>query len=165
MEKDAFIGIGSNLGDKLQNCLKAVSLVDSVPGCRVRAQSDFFRTAPVGGDDPEWYVNGVIDVITDGSAHTLLQILLAIEAQMGRVRRKKWDSRVIDLDILLYAQDVIQERTLKIPHPLMHMRRFVLVPMVQLAPGLVHPVLGKTMSQLLDQCPREGQDVIPVGEA
>jgi 2-amino-4-hydroxy-6-hydroxymethyldihydropteridine diphosphokinase len=165
MEKDAFIGIGSNLGDKLENCLKAISFVDHVPGCRVRARSDFFRTAPVGVDNPEWYVNGVIDVITDRSAHALLEALLAIEAQMGRVRRKKWDSRIIDLDILLYGQDVIQETTLEIPHPLMHVRRFVLVPMTQLAPGLVHPVLGKTMSQLLDQCPREGQDVVPMGDA
>ena len=79
---------------------------------------------------------------------------------MGRVRRSKWGPRTIDLDILLFGRDIVNEEDLAIPHPLMHQRRFVLVPMVQLAPDLVHPVLGKTMSQLLETFSAKGQSVI-----
>ena len=116
--KSAYIGIGSNLGDKLENCRKAIQLVGKISGCRLMARSDFFRTAPVGVEGHDWYVNGVISLEAEIPAYQLLKSLLAIEADLGRERKKKWDPRTIDLDILLFGQDVIDEKDLTVPHPL-----------------------------------------------
>ncbi len=164
MSKTAYIGIGSNLGDKLANCLKAIDMVDNIQDCRITAQSDFFRTDPIGVKGHDWYVNGAISLETDLSAHELLNNLLAIEANLGRKRNKKWEPRIIDLDILLFGQDVTDEKDLTIPHPLMHLRKFVLMPMVQLVPNLIHPVLGNTMEGLLNNPAVEGQTAIPLEE-
>ncbi|MCD4715543.1 MAG: 2-amino-4-hydroxy-6-hydroxymethyldihydropteridine diphosphokinase [Desulfobacterales bacterium] len=161
----AYIGIGSNLGDKLNNCRKSIEMTGRIPDTSVTAQSVFYRTEPVGVEGQDWYVNGVISLSTGLSAQDLLKNLLDIEQIMGRERKKKWDSRTIDLDILLYGQEVIEEEDLTVPHPLMHLRRFVLEPMVQLAPDLIHPVLGKSMAGLLEDFREQGQDVIPLGEA
>ena len=162
MTATAYIGIGSNLGDKLSNCLKAIEAVDRVPDCSVVGQSGFYRTEPVGVERQDWYVNGVLFLSTDISPQDLLTSILAVEKEMGRKRNKKWASRIIDLDLLLFGQDVIKKDDLAIPHPLMHRRRFVLMPMVQLAPDLIHPVLGKSMADLLDDISDEGQTVIPL---
>lgn len=164
MSKTVYIGVGSNLGDKLGNCLKAIERVDNISGCRLTGQSDFFRTEPVGVEGHDWYVNGVISIQADIPAHQVLNSLLAIEAGLGRERKKKWDPRTIDLDVLLFGQDIIDENDLTIPHPLMQSRKFVLVPMVQLSPDLVHPTLGKTMSDLLENLREEDQVVSPLGE-
>ena len=161
----AYIGVGSNLSDKLDNCRKAIELIDNIEDCTVMKQSGFYRTEPVGVTSQDWYVNGVICVETRLSAQELIRFLLSIETQMGRVRKKKWESRIIDLDILLYEHYVIDEKTLTIPHPRMHMRKFTLMPMVQLDPDLVHPVLGKTMSDLFDDLAEEGQGIMPMGGA
>ena len=161
--KTAYIGVGSNLGDKLQNCCKAIDLVNNIENCTVKTQSPFYRTEPVGVASQDWYVNGVILVETGLSAQDLLRSLLSIETGMGRVRKQRWESRIIDLDILLYGPHVIDEKNLIIPHPRMHIRRFVIMPMVQLDPDLVHPVLGRTMSELLDDLAEEGQGIVPVG--
>ncbi|MBW2203552.1 MAG: 2-amino-4-hydroxy-6-hydroxymethyldihydropteridine diphosphokinase, partial [Deltaproteobacteria bacterium] len=118
---------------------------------------------PVGVTSQDWYVNGVICVETGVSAQDLLRFIFSIETHMGRVRKKKWESRIIDLDILLYEQHVIDEKTLTIPHPLMHKRKFVLMPMVQLDPDLIHPVLGRTMSELFNDLAEEGQGIMPIG--
>lgn len=165
MAKTAYIGIGSNLGDKINNCLEAVVRIDEISGCRVTAQSGFYRTQPVGVKGQDWYVNGVIVLSADISAQNLLKSLLAIEIDMGRERKRKWDSRIIDLDILLFGEEVIAEKGLQVPHPLMHLRRFVLVPMVSLAPDLVHPVLRKSMAELLVDSPKKEQSVILIGAA
>ena len=164
MGTTAFIGIGSNLGDKHANCLKSIDMVDDVPGCRVTAQSGFFRTDPVGVEGHDWYVNGVIALEAEIPVYQLLGSLLAIEADLGRERKKKWDPRIIDLDILLFGQDVTDEHDLIVPHPYMHLRKFVLVPMTQLVPDLIHPVLGKTMTELLNSLSEEDQAVFPMGE-
>ncbi|SPD73580.1 2-amino-4-hydroxy-6-hydroxymethyldihydropteridinepyrophosphokinase [uncultured Desulfobacterium sp.] len=164
MAKTAYIAIGSNLGDKLSNCLQAVGLIDRIAGCRVTARSDFFRTAPVGVTGHDWYVNGVIEISAEISAHQLLRVLLSIENDMGRVRVKKWDPRTIDLDILLFGKETMEEESLIIPHPLMHLRRFVLAPIAQIAPDLIHPVLNKTMKQLLEGLGEDDQSVIRINE-
>ena len=161
--KTAYIGVGSNLGDKLYNCSKAIELVDKMDNCTVKSRSPFYRTEPVGVASQDWYVNGVISVETGLSPHDLLRSLLSIESGMGRVRKQRWESRIIDLDILLYGHDVIDDKHLTVPHPLMHARRFVLMPMVQLNPDLVHPVLGRTMSELLDGLAEDGQGIISMG--
>ena len=165
MTQTAYIGIGSNLGGKLATCLRAIDFVDKIPGCRVTARSDFFRTAPVGVEGHDWYVNAVFSVSTDISANQLLEKLLAIEADLGRVRVKKWDPRPVDLDILLFGDEIIEEDHLKIPHPLMHLRRFVLVPLVQIGADLIHPVLNLTMKELLDGLSEKDQSVVLLQEA
>ncbi|MBW2094543.1 MAG: 2-amino-4-hydroxy-6-hydroxymethyldihydropteridine diphosphokinase [Deltaproteobacteria bacterium] len=164
MAETAYIGIGSNLGDPLQNCLTAIRFLDEMQGCHLESQSGFYRTEPVGVTGQEWYVNGVVSLKTERSPQHLLEGLLALEKRMGRVRTEKWGSRVIDLDLLIHGARVIDEAGLIIPHPRMHERRFVLVPMVDVAPTLVHPVYGKRMIDLLDACQGKGQDVIPLEE-
>jgi 2-amino-4-hydroxy-6-hydroxymethyldihydropteridine diphosphokinase len=161
----AYIGVGSNLGDKLDNCCKAIELVGNIEKCTVKRQSGFYRTEPVGVTSQDWYVNGVICVETGLFAQDLLKSLLSIEAHMGRMRKKRWESRIIDLDILLYGHHVINEKNLTIPHPLMHTRKFTLMPMVQLDPDIVHPVLGRTMSELFNDLAEEGQGIMPLGRA
>jgi len=163
MTEKAYIGVGSNLGDKVVNCKTAVERVDSLPRCSVGARSGLYRTEPVNVEDQDWYVNGVIRVDTDLPPRDLLMELMAIEASMGRVRKQKWEARIIDLDILLYGNHRIKEEDLIIPHPLMHLRRFVLVPLNQLDTDLVHPVSGRTIRQLLQSCGETGQDILPLG--
>jgi 2-amino-4-hydroxy-6-hydroxymethyldihydropteridine diphosphokinase len=157
--ESAYIGIGSNIGRKIDHCKRAISLMGRLEGCSVRVQSPFYRTEPVGVEGQDPYVNGVVCVDTDLSAGTLLRRLLEIEADMGRVRRKKWDARVIDLDILLFGSRVIQKLDLIVPHPLMHLRRFVLTPMLQISPDLIHPVLSKSIRELAGSLPEDGQAV------
>ena len=162
--KTSYIGIGSNLGNKLHNCFKAVEMTGQIPGCELTGRSDWYRTKPVGVNGQDWYVNGVISISTSISAQDLLSRLMGIEADMGRMRRQQWEPRVIDLDILLFGREIIGEENLKIPHPLMHLRKFVLVPMVQLVPDLIHPSLNMTMAELLGQIPEDGQVVTRMRE-
>ncbi|EFK11905.1 2-amino-4-hydroxy-6-hydroxymethyldihydropteridine diphosphokinase [delta proteobacterium NaphS2] len=157
--ESAYVGIGSNLGDKIDNCKSAIARMGRLQGCSVKLQSPFYRTEPVGVEGQDYFLNGVVCLETDLSATTLLNHLLHIESEMGRVRRKKWDARVIDLDILLFGSQIIEEPDLMIPHPLMHTRRFVLTPLVRIAPGLIHPVLCKSMRELEEALPLEGQAV------
>jgi len=160
----AYIGIGSNLGEKHKNCLKAIEMIGQIPGCKPIKQSDLYLTKPVGVEDQDWYVNGVITLRTNLSPQDLLNHLMSIEEKMGRVRRERWESRIIDLDILFFGQEIIHEKHLTVPHPRLHSRRFVLMPMTQIAPDLTHPTLGLTMAELLGKCPEDDQVVIPVKE-
>jgi 2-amino-4-hydroxy-6-hydroxymethyldihydropteridine diphosphokinase len=162
MSETAYIAIGSNLGRRAFNCREAVERMGLIPGCRVVADSGLFRTEPIGVHGQDWYVNGVVALATDLPPRPLLETLLAIEAAMGRERKEKWAARIIDLDILLCGQAVMDEADLTIPHPLMHLRRFVMVPMNRLAPQLVHPVLQRTMAELLAGLPEEEQAVFEI---
>ena len=157
--KKAYIGVGSNLGNRLQYCEKAIERIREIPGSKLTGNSDWYITEPVGVEGQDWYVNGVAEVETTLSAKDLLEYLFRIEDDLGRVRERRWDSRTIDLDLLMFGMDKIEEEDLKVPHPRMHLRRFVLIPMVQLAPGLTHPDFGLTMSQLLKDLSDEGQTV------
>ena len=157
--ESAYIGIGSNIGSKMANCEKAISLMERLEGCSVKAQSSFYRTEPVGVEGQDTFINAVIRMDTDLCPTSLLKRLLKIETDMGRVRRKKWDARVIDLDILLFGRRVIEEPDLMVPHPLMHLRRFVLAPLLQIDPNLIHPVLGKSMRELAGELTGDGQAV------
>lgn len=163
-EKQAYIGFGSNLGDRVAHCRACVRLVGETPGCRILGCSDLFRTEPVGVQGQDWYVNGVFCLGTLLSPRELLSAILGVEAKMGRVRHGRWEPRIIDLDLLLYGDEVIREPGLNVPHPLMHERRFVLVPLAQLAPDLVHPALGKSVKVLLQACPLEGQTIVRLEE-
>ncbi len=157
--ESVYIGIGSNMGRRMEHCSRAISLMGRLEGCILKAVSPFYETEPVGVEEQDPYVNSVVCMETDLSAATLLRSLLAIEKDMGRVRRKKWDARVIDLDILLFGSRIIKTPDLVVPHPLMHVRRFVLTPLLQIAPELVHPVLHRSVRELAESLPDEGQGV------
>ena len=162
--KTAYIGIGSNLGNPEGNCLEAVDRIGRIPGCKANRGSRLYRTEPVGVDGQEYYVNCVAEISTGISAKRLMKKMLAIEKDMGRVREGgRWQARIIDLDILLFGRELIHEDNLTVPHPLMHRRRFVMVPMADLAPDLIHPSIGKSISVLLQKIPKDGQDVKPLG--
>jgi len=145
----AYIGFGANLGDRLATCRKALAALAALPGCRVVKVSSLYETEPVGLTDQPPFVNGVALLATEGDARWLLAQLLAIEADFGRVRGARWGPRTIDLDLLLFDEETIASVELTVPHPRLHERRFVLRPLHEIAPELRHPVLGKTIEELL----------------
>ncbi len=159
----AYIGLGANLEDPLIRCQEAIGRIDETRDCTVSAVSPFFKTEPVGVEGQKWYVNGVIRVDTRFQPRSLLACLLWIETDMGRKRQTRWGPRVIDLDILLFGNEIVEEKNITIPHPLMHKRRFVLMPLIRLAPHLMHPVLEKTMTELLREIPQDDQAVKEMG--
>jgi 2-amino-4-hydroxy-6-hydroxymethyldihydropteridine diphosphokinase len=146
-----FIGIGSNLGNRRAQYQKALARITALPKTRIVKTSSLYESEPLG-DAKNWYVNGVIEIETAFSPPQLLHRLQEIELAMGRKRTadtKKWTSRKIDLDILLFDNQTVDSRTLKVPHPELHNRRFVLLPLCELAPHLTHPRLGVTLTDLL----------------
>jgi len=146
--------MGSNIGDRGDTLMRAVKLLSEVEGVAVRRLSQFVRTEPLGGPaDQPVYFNGAVEVAVELSPRELLAALQDIERQLGRdrTREQRWGSRTCDLDILLMGAMVIDEEPdLVIPHPRMHERAFVLEPLWTIAPEAVHPVLGKTISEMLD---------------
>jgi 2-amino-4-hydroxy-6-hydroxymethyldihydropteridine diphosphokinase len=149
MPHRAFIGIGSNLGDRKANSFEAIDRIQKIPGTRIVKQSSLYESEPLG-DAKTWFVNAVVELETECGAADLLRRLKQIETAMGRkrVRGKRWGSRIIDLDILLFDNEIINKRTLKVPHPELQNRRFVLAPLSELAPQLVHPKLSVSVSEL-----------------
>ena len=146
-----FIGIGSNLGNRRAQYQKALARIAALPKTRIVKTSSLYESEPLG-DAKNWYVNGVIEIETSFSPPQLLHRLQEIELALGRKRTadtKKWSSRKIDLDILLFDNQTVDSRTLKVPHPELHNRRFVLLPLCELAPHLTHPRLGVTITDLL----------------
>lgn len=147
MSVTAYIGIGSNVGDKKANCLQAVEFLKAAgPVTRV---SSLYYTEPVGYTEQEDFMNAVAALETDLSPRELLGLCLSIEDRMGRKRTVRWGPRIIDLDILLFGNLVVRQPELIIPHPLMAARKFVLAPLAEIAPDAVHPILEKNASELL----------------
>jgi len=159
----AYIGIGSNLGEKVENCRRAIEAIGSDARNRVVGCSRLFRTEPVGKKDQEWFINGVAAVETAMSPRELLEFLLSVEKKMGRNRIERWGPRIIDLDILFFGDRVLNEKGLQIPHPRLHERRFVMVPLKDIAPDLVHPIFQRTVSQILGEL-NATDEVSPVPE-
>lgn len=147
----AFIGLGSNLGDREASVRQALEQLARTPGTTVVRASSLYDTEPVGVADQPNFLNAVAHLETELSPHQLLWNLMLIERRLGRVRAQRWGPRTIDLDLLIYDDLVIDEADLQLPHPEMHKRSFVLVPLVELEPMLIHPVTGETMLSLLQR--------------
>jgi 2-amino-4-hydroxy-6-hydroxymethyldihydropteridine diphosphokinase len=142
---------GANLGNRLRTLQQAQQLVAARCGVVV-AVSAVYETAAWGKQDQPDFLNQVVVLATDLSATALLTTLLAIEQELGRVRTEKWSERTIDIDILYYGDLVLRTDVLTVPHPLIEKRRFALLPLCEVAPDLIHPVLRKTTMQLLELC-------------
>ncbi|MFA9492614.1 2-amino-4-hydroxy-6-hydroxymethyldihydropteridine diphosphokinase [Streptococcus sp. E17BB] len=150
----AFIGLGTNLGDKQAHLTQAVELMRQT-GLTIVKQSSVLETEPWGGVEQDSFLNQVIEIETWLTPEALLDTLLAIEAQMGRIREVKWGPRVIDLDILFVGDKTLYTDNLLVPHPYVAEREFVLQSLAEIAPHYTHPVLNKTMRQLLAELVRQ----------
>jgi 2-amino-4-hydroxy-6-hydroxymethyldihydropteridine diphosphokinase len=145
----AYLGLGANLGDPAAQLQQALERLNAAPEVEVTRVSAFYRNPPLGPENQPWYVNAVARVRTRLGPEELLQLLQRIETDLGRVRGERWGPRPIDLDLLLYNGEVIFTSDLVVPHPEMHRRAFVLVPLAEIAPRAWHPVLNKSAAELL----------------
>jgi 2-amino-4-hydroxy-6-hydroxymethyldihydropteridine diphosphokinase len=158
-----YLSVGSNLGDKLENCVKGITALAAGAECEWLAGSRFYRTSPVDYADQDWFVNAAVKIATRLKPFDLLKKLIYIQSQMGRKNNGiRFGPRTLDLDILLYDQRVIRTADLEIPHPRMHKRVFVLQPICDINPAIIHPVLGMTAADLLKQLDAQDQQVVPM---
>ncbi len=150
MPHRALVGVGSNLGDRSGNINEAIDKLLALPDTRIVRLSSFYESEP-HGDAKTWFVNAALEIETEFKATDFLKKLKGIEEAMGRkrVKGKKWGARIMDLDILFFDQEIVNSRNLKIPHPRIAERRFVLLPLAEVAPQHNHPVLDQTVSQIL----------------
>lgn len=156
MGETVFIGFGSNVGDRVDFCDRAVTLLSLLPHTQVRGVSLLYEAEPVfdhAQPGEGWFLNGVVQMDTDLTPTSLLAVLREVERSLGRDEEDRSGPRTIDLDILFYGRRVINEPELTVPHPRLHHRRFVLMPMSELDPLFEHPTLHKTISQLLAEVP------------
>ncbi|HEY8956582.1 2-amino-4-hydroxy-6-hydroxymethyldihydropteridine diphosphokinase [Chitinophaga sp.] len=148
----AILLIGGNLGNRTGNLQKAVQLIAATAG-EVIQTSALYQTAPWGAVDQPDYLNQGVEIRTSLDALTLLHTLLEIERKIGRIRQEKWGARVIDIDLIFFNDSIHSLPELKVPHPRMHLRQFVLVPLLEIIPDYMHPVLHKTVRELAATCP------------
>ncbi|MCF7858199.1 MAG: 2-amino-4-hydroxy-6-hydroxymethyldihydropteridine diphosphokinase [Candidatus Cloacimonetes bacterium] len=140
-----YLGIGSNLGKKAVNIRKAIDLISKLPKLKVIRTSTIITTKPFGKINQPDFKNCVLELKTEVSPTSLLKRCLEIEEQLGRIRKEKWGPRIIDIDILLYNDEVIKTKSLILPHPGLHKREFVLISLNELCPDLIHPILKKSI--------------------
>jgi len=148
----AYLSLGSNLGDRLHFLKRAIKKIEESDKVSIKMISSVYETEPVGCENQSWFLNLALEIKTSFDPFPLLEHLLAMEDQMGRKREEKWDPRNIDIDLLLYDNRIVDSDRLTIPHPRMHERRFVLIPLAQIASQLLHPLLKKTVEELLEGC-------------
>ena len=147
-----YLGLGSYLGDR-EAALESGLARLATRGFRLTGRSSLWETEPVGGPPQGWFLNGVVRGETELAPEALLEACLGVERELGRERTTPCGPRTLDLDLLLYGELRRDTAELALPHPRLHQRRFVLAPLAELDPGLLHPVLGLTAQELLDRCP------------
>ncbi|HEX4786076.1 MAG TPA: 2-amino-4-hydroxy-6-hydroxymethyldihydropteridine diphosphokinase [Candidatus Sulfotelmatobacter sp.] len=152
----AYLSLGSNLGEREENLRDAIARIKTQG--RVESVSSFYETEPVDFTDQAWFLNCAVGLETSETPEQLMKQILRIEREMGRRRLQKKGPRIIDLDILLFGDQIIDTPELTVPHPAMHRRRFALQPLAEIAPAARHPVFNKTVAELLAALPA-GQDV------
>ena len=163
LDHRVYLSVGSNLGDKLANCMAGITALTESGQCTLQALSRFYRTSPVDYTDQDWFVNAAAEISTPMPPDALLAELLAIQQRMGRKTNAiRFGPRVLDLDILLFDDRVLQTPQLTLPHPRMHKRAFVLQPICDIDPTIIHPVLGTTMGALLEALNDQGQQIYPL---
>lgn len=151
LKHTAFIALGANIGHREKNITAALHALETTREVKVVKVSSLYETDPVGGPPQEKFLNAVAEVRTSLDAPRLMALCLRIEESLGRKRGERWGPRTIDLDILLFNDEIHSSEELTIPHPMMHERRFVLEPLAEIAPDVVHPTLEQTAADLLGQ--------------
>ena len=159
---DAIVALGSNIGDKIENVEKAVSLLTQGDDVQLTSRSRIYKTPPWGNTDQDWFVNACIGVKTSLDPHELLQRCLAVEERMGRRRTEKWGPRIIDLDVLVYGDVELADENLTLPHPHITKRAFVLAPMSDIAPEM--KLDGRSISDWLSEHSMEGIEPFLAGQ-
>jgi len=157
----AYMAVGSNMGDRKRNCLNGIDLFVELTRAELLGQSPFYQTEPMYVIDQDWFINGVFSIKTQRPPLELFHLAKKVEARLGRnLNTKRYGPRVVDLDILLVDDLKVQTTDLEIPHPRMHERRFVLQPLVDIAPNQHHPVLDKSIQELLSNLDDANMKVI-----
>ena len=150
----AFLALGSNLGDRIAYLRGARQTFQSHEELRIVRASAIYETEPIGGpEEQQPYLNAVLEVQTSLKAPFLLEFALAVEQQFGRCRKVRWGARSLDIDLLFYADSIFQKPDLMVPHPRLHQRAFVLIPLMDVAPDFIHPLRQKTVREMLTQLP------------
>ncbi len=147
----AAVGVGSNQGDSLRICRDVFDLLQKHPAINILRTSSLYRTSPVGLRDQDWFINAAVLLNTTLQPEELLELLLKTEERHGRVRTIKWGPRTLDLDLIFYDNIELDLPGLKVPHPLMNERLFVLAPLAEIEPDWVHPRLGLSVKEMLDR--------------
>lgn len=155
--EEIYLGLGSNIGDRKKHIVQTINKIETQIGPCIR-QSGLYKTAAWGKTNQSYFINQVIQISTSKAPIEILDGILDIEMQLGRVRKEKWGERTIDIDLLFYGSEIVELARLLVPHPFIAERRFVLVPMHEIAPDFIHPIFERSIGDLLEDCP----DTLPV---
>ncbi|MCP3921357.1 MAG: 2-amino-4-hydroxy-6-hydroxymethyldihydropteridine diphosphokinase [Desulfobacterales bacterium] len=155
----AYISIGSNIGNKEDNCKRSIKALKELDKVKSVKKSFFYKTSPVDYEDQDWFINCAVEVETDFSPNELLKAIHSIEHKMGRKRDLRYGPRIIDLDIIFFDDHIIESEDLIVPHPRMHERFFVLQPLKDLNGNFNHPVLKKSIDQLIENISSSEQEI------
>jgi 2-amino-4-hydroxy-6-hydroxymethyldihydropteridine diphosphokinase len=154
-----FLSLGSNLGNRTENLLMAQKLIEEKIG-KIRSKSSIYETAAWGITEQTAFLNQVLEIETIFSPIAVLHLVLKIEKNMGRIRKIKWGERSIDIDVLYYNNEIIATENLIVPHPFLQERKFVLVPLCEIAPAFIHPKLKQSNLELFKKCKDSGDIVV-----